>query len=239
MFRYAFLLLLLTAAVFTAPQALAQEDDTYDPFSDYSEFDEASEEEADVNFFRNGRFLTVGFMVGQRGFTQYLNTLYSAAPSYGLYLSYFFDLRTAIQFGFNTGDHAFNLETSGGNKLTGNVSLTLLHCNLKYFFNTQNVTKGVANLNPYLIGGFSQVYRTYTLTGQDGFGRDATMGVDAGAGVEIPIMRRKAFFGFQGTFHSVNFKDENSPITLPDGTVTTATPKGDTFDFLAILGLNF
>ena len=31
-------------------------DDTYDPFADYSEFDEAQEEEADINFFRNGRF---------------------------------------------------------------------------------------------------------------------------------------------------------------------------------------
>ncbi len=32
-------------------------DDTYDPFADYSEFDEAQDEEADINFFRNGRFV--------------------------------------------------------------------------------------------------------------------------------------------------------------------------------------
>ena len=30
--------------------------DAYDPFVDYSEFEEVSEEEADINFFRNGRF---------------------------------------------------------------------------------------------------------------------------------------------------------------------------------------
>ena len=34
--------------------AQAEVDDSYDPFSDYSEFDEASDEEADINFFRHG-----------------------------------------------------------------------------------------------------------------------------------------------------------------------------------------
>ena len=35
------------------------DEESFDPFSDYSEFDESSDEEADINFFRNGRFLTV------------------------------------------------------------------------------------------------------------------------------------------------------------------------------------
>ena len=45
---------------------LAQTDpeEAYDPFTDYSEFDEASDEEADINFFRNGRFFTVGLAMG-------------------------------------------------------------------------------------------------------------------------------------------------------------------------------
>src|ERR1041385_294119 len=44
-------------------------DDSYDPFGDYSEFEEASDEEADLNFFRNGRFFTLGFQVGYQRFT--------------------------------------------------------------------------------------------------------------------------------------------------------------------------
>lgn len=214
-------------------------DDTYDPFSDYSEFDEASEEEADINFFRNGRFLTVGFLLGMRGFTENLNSLYSSGASYGLAMSYFFDLRMAVQFGFQTGDYAFQLQVPNQPTLNGNVSLTFMHINLKYYFNTQNVTRGLADLNPYLIGGFSQVYRTYTLAGIDGFGREGTMGIDAGIGIEVPLWRRRAYFGVQGTFHYINFRDENSPITLPNGTPTTAKPVGDSFDVLGILGLNF
>ena len=39
-----------------------EDDDSYDPFADYSEFEEDSQEEADIHFFRNGRFFTLGFI---------------------------------------------------------------------------------------------------------------------------------------------------------------------------------
>ncbi len=232
----------------TAPQkspyrllAQAEVDDSYDPFSDYSEFDEASDEEADIHFFRNGRFVSVGFALGMRGFTGQLNRLYGSGATYGLFLSYFFDLRLALELGFQTGDHAFQV-SNGTDRLAGNVSLTFIHMNLKYYFNTQNVTRGLADLNPYFLGGFSQVYRTYTIEGGDIPSREATVGVNGGLGIEIPILRRKAYFGAQATYRYVNFKDENSVITS-NQTGTTVNygvkPQGDSFDILAILGLSF
>ena len=39
-------------------------DDVYDPFADYSEFEENNQEEADINFFRNGRSFNVNFLFG-------------------------------------------------------------------------------------------------------------------------------------------------------------------------------
>lgn len=213
-------------------------DDAYDPFSDYSEFDEASDEESDINFFRNGRFFTVGFSLGMRGFTDELNRLYSSAPTYGIFISYFFDLRLALELGFQTGDHDFEVKTTT-ERMGGNVSLTFIHVNLKYYLNTQNVTRGLADLNPYVLGGFSQVYRTYSIEGSDLPSREATVGVNGGIGIEIPIMRRKAFIGAQATFHYVNFKDENAPITNTTGTTFDIKPKGDSFDAFGILGLSF
>lgn len=216
-------------------------DDSYDPFSDYSEFDEASDEEADINFFRNGRFFTVGFAVGMRGFTENLNHLYSSAPTFGLFVSYFFDLRLAMELGFQTGDHNFQITTSNpADRLAGNVSMTFIHVNLKYYLNTQNVTRGLADLNPYVLGGFSQVYRTYTIEGGDVPSREATVGVNGGAGIEIPLMRRKAFFGLQATYRYVNFRDENSDlVNTSTGTDYGVKPKGDSFDIVGILGLSF
>src|SRR5688572_13060827 len=83
-------------------------DSTFDPFSDYSEFEEGSEEEADVNFFHNGRFFTVGLAAGHASFTDVLGVLYKPNFTYGLFLSYFFDLRFAIQVSYLTADHAIN-----------------------------------------------------------------------------------------------------------------------------------
>ncbi|UYL08076.1 porin family protein [Bdellovibrio sp. SKB1291214] len=216
-------------------------DEAFDPFSDYSEFDEDSDEEADVNFFRNGRFFTVGLAGGYRGFTGNFADQYSAAPSFGLFLSYFFDLRLALHLGFQTGDHAVKFSTlNAGNvtNYTGNVSMTSINFDLKYYLNTQNVTRGLADLNPYILGGLGQFYRTYTISGIDSYSRDSTMGFDVGAGVEIPLMRKKAYLGLQAAYHYVNFSDESKSYV--QGTEKLEKNlSGDLYDFLFILGMNF
>ncbi|MBX3018417.1 MAG: outer membrane beta-barrel protein [Bdellovibrionaceae bacterium] len=236
-FRALVLLLTLCLPVFSYAQYDGE--DAYDPFADYSEFDEASEEEADINFFRHGRFFTIGFGGGLRGFTENMAKVYSSNPTYGLFMSYFFDLRTAAQFGFLTGDHAFDL-SHPSERIAGNVSFTIISLDYKYFLTSQNVTRGLADLNPYVIGGLAQVYRTISITGDTGGGRDATMGLSLGGGIEIPIMRKKNFIGIQGVYRYFNFKDENKNVVLPQSQITTSTKvNGDSFDIVFLLGSNF
>ncbi|WP_413557062.1 outer membrane beta-barrel protein [Bdellovibrio sp. HCB209] len=223
--------------------AQSDPDEAFDPFSDYSEFDEDSDEEADVNFFRNGRFFTVGLAGGYRGFTGNFADQYSAAPSFGLFLSYFFDLRLALNLGFQTGDHAVKFSTidAGGNPVnnySGTVSMTSINFDLKYYLNTQNVTRGLADLNPYILGGLGQFYRTYTISGIDSYSRDSTMGFDVGAGVEIPLMRKKAYLGLQAAYHYVNFSDENKSY-VQGSEKLEKNLSGDLYDFTFILGMNF
>lgn len=241
-FAVLFLLILSAPKLSEAKPLLLAEnevDDSYDPFSDYSEFDEASDEEADINFFRHGRFLTMGFDFGMRGFTGELNKLYSSGPTYGLFLAYFMDMRSALELGFNTGDHKFALTSPNGN-LNGNVSMTFINLNYKYYFNTQNLTRGMGALNPYILGGFAQVFRTYTLEGADNFSRESTTGLNAGLGFEVPIMRKKAFIGAQAIYRYVNFRDENSTLKNPTAGIDYGVkPSGDTFDITAIVGLSF
>lgn len=218
--------------------AQSDPDEAYDPFIDYSEFDEASDEEADINFFKHGRFFTVGLAAGQRYFTGNFSSIYQAAPNFGVLLTYFFDFRFALTFGFLTGDHGVSFKTNT-TTYTGNVSLTLLNFDLKYYLNTQNITRGLADLNPYILGGFSQFYRTYTITGTEGFARDATMGVDAGLGLEVPLMNKKAYLGIQGTYHYVNFADENKDLINQGSERLEQKLSGDLYDLLLILGVNF
>src|SRR5690606_18407978 len=124
-----------------------------DPFADFSEFEDSAEEEADINFFQNGRFFTLGFIGGYRRWTGTYADIFDPGTSFGLFISYFFDLRFALQVSFQNSDHAFTIEDPS-NPSPGNLSRTALGIDLKYYLNTQNVTRGLANLNPYLFGGF-------------------------------------------------------------------------------------
>ncbi len=218
---------------------LAQSDDSYDPFADYSEFDEAVDEEEDLNFFRNGRLLTLGFIGGYRGWTQTLNKIYAGNVSFGLFICYFFDLRFALQFGFLTSDHLMTISGPGFETIRGNVNMTDITANLKYYFNTQNVTRGLADLNPYVIGGFSQVYRTISVSNEAAYGKDAAFGFNIGAGLEIPMMRNKLFFGAQAVYQYLMFTDENKIITDKNSTPTGVAAAGDSFMVLGVLGVNF
>jgi Outer membrane protein beta-barrel domain len=221
-------------------QAEGGGDDSYDPFADYSEFEESQDEEEDINFFRNGRLLTVGFIGGYRGWTGKLGSLYTGNPAFGLFMSYFFDLRFALQFAYLTSDHTITINDPNFQAAQGNVSLSDISFNLKYYFNTQNVTRGLADLNPYVIGGFSQIYRTQTVSGYPEFAKDSAFAVNMGVGLEIPMMRNKMYFGGQLMYQYIAFADENKFIEAPNGGGTTSLqPSGDAYMALAILGVNF
>ncbi len=217
-----------------------ESDDTYDPFADFSEFEDSQEEEADINFFRHGRFFTLGFIGGYRDFTNTLGDLYEGSPTYGVFLSYFFDLRFALQVSYLTGSHALSFKApNSGTTVRGDVAISNLGVSLKYYINTQNVTKGLGQFNPYVIGGFSQVYRTATVRGQEAFSKDTATAFEIGGGIELPLLRNKMYFGSQLTYSLVNFKDENSEIILAGNTQTGIYPAGDMYTLLFILGVNF
>lgn len=214
-------------------------DSNFDPFSDYAEFEEGSDEEADVNFFHNGRFFSVGILVGYESFTDILGKIYKPNLTYGIYVTYFFDLRTAIQAVYATGDHALTItDSKTATSVTGKTSLQRFEFDFKYYLNTQNVTRGLAALNPYLVGGLSNYFRTFTINGSAGFVRDTTFGFQGGLGIEVPISRNKIYIGAQGMYHYINFPDESSQISF-NGSPTGVSPTGDLFTIVGLMGINF
>lgn len=216
-----------------------EEGDVYDPFIDYSEFEEAGEEEADVNFFRNGRLFTAGLAIGQRSFTEGMSEIFADDMIYGIYLSYFFDLRMALQFSYLTGNHAFKVVPTTGAAVIGEVKMSHIGVDMKYYFNTQNVTKGLAAFNPYLLAGFSSVSRESNRVGQTEFGVEKAFAFDAAAGVEFPLgARNDMYLGLQGMFQLVNFKNESTQLKA-NGADTGKYANGDLITLTAILGLNF
>lgn len=216
-----------------------QGDDVYDPFADYSEFEENNQEEADIHFFKNGRFFNAAFLVGGRMFTNSMATSMDSSFSPGIYLAYFFNLRFALQFSYTFSEHRLNISGPGFQPITGNVSYSSVAFDLKYYFNTQNVTRGLADLNPYILGGFSQNYRTFAIADQTQIGKDDAAGFDFGAGIEIPIARNQMYVGAQVVYTYVNFPTENREWQDGFGTQTGVFLNGDVLNFHAILGINF
>ncbi len=237
-----FLFVMLIFCTFATPYhgfAQSENEDSFDPFADYSEFDEASDEEADINFFRNGRLFTAGITLGQRSFTSNMQSIYSTGSNLGVYLSYFFDFNLALAMGYTTSDHSVKIITTTPQTYTGNMALGELSFDMKYFLNSQNLIKGLANLNPYLVIGLSKLSRTYTLTDVEASISDSASAFDFGAGIELPLLRKKSYIGIQATYHSVSFADETKAY-FNDGTEKmTKTISGDPFDIKFILGLNF
>jgi hypothetical protein len=127
------------------------------------------------------------------------------------------------------------------------VSLSHFEFDLKYYLNTQNVTRGLASLNPYIIIGASEYNRAQDINGGNGEVDDSAFGAQGGVGIEIPIMHNSAFFGIQGTFNYIGFPNANTPIVLnqqgPNGTTTSTnlnmTPNGNAIELLCILGASF
>jgi len=216
--------------------------DAYDPFIDYSEFDEAAEEEADINFFRHGRFFTIGFTGGMRMMTGEWQQFFQNSMTFGVFLSYFFDLRFAFQLGYQTGSNhtvSYQIPNSSTPTITGSASISAISLSLKYYLNTQNVTRGLAILNPYLVGGVSQVSRKSFIDGATNFGEDKATGFDVGLGIELPLMRRKMYLGLQGTYQLVNFPDEGTNAVLDTNEPLGIKLAGDFMNASVILGVNF
>jgi hypothetical protein len=228
----------LTKPELASEYAQFDADDSYDPFADYSEFDEAQEEEEDINFFRNGRFLTLGLMVGYRGFTGTLGNLYTGNFDYGIALTYFFDLRFAMQVGYTTSSHSFSF-TTGGEPFGGSITIQDIQLALKYYVNTQNVTKGLGQFNPYILVGLSEMIQTTNVASTSMYGTDNATGFDLGCGIEMPMMRNKMFWGAQAMFQMVAWPYANSQLQTTNNKDTGIYPNGDTYTVTGLIGVNF
>jgi hypothetical protein len=218
------------------PSNIEEGDESYDPFADYSEFEHETGEEEDINFFRNGRMVNIGMYGGYQMHTGNLGQKVGNGLKYGIFVTYFFDLRFAMQFSYLTGNYPALFQ--GQTKyLDGNANFTSTSFSVKYYFNTQNVTRGLADLNPYSIFGFSNNYKTLNFQGVTGHTKEGALGFDAGMGMEIPMMRRKMYFGMQFTYHHVNFKDANVAFVYDNENY--GYQDGNILDIMGLVGINF
>ena len=101
--------------------------------------------------------LNVGLFLGGHFFTQVMWDLYKPGLGGGLYLSFFMNMRVALEAEYFLSSHTVSIpiiSTSNNERdFVGSLRTNVWAGNIKYYLNTQNVTKGLAAINPYTFIG--------------------------------------------------------------------------------------
>ncbi len=199
-----------------------EEDDfSSTPFTEYGEFNEESDEEADTKFFQHGRFFGVSIGAGYEGVTGNRGLLWEGGyPLIDLKVHYWFDFNLAMALNIYIASHSFETSAKNGT----HVDVNMLHFGLdfKYYFDTKNLSAAVSFANPYLQAGGGAYSKTQSSQIPDNPDSDTGLGVCFGAGLEFAIVPKKTYFEVEARYHMVKFKDTSTalfaeePNNLPD-----------------------
>ena len=221
-----------------------QEMDAYDPFTDYSEFENPEDEAKDIRFFKKGRFLSIGIYGGMRFFTGTMSRhLDYRVPNFGFFFSYFFNLTSAFQFSSLFSSHPFTLEHQGVPPIQGNFDHYSYSLDFKYYLDKEKLIPFIAFFNPHIILGFTVTRRAAFLFESTGRADRLINGYGFRSGLGLEMNFSKRFYtGVYGDFNYTTFPDEAESVKLSSGGQKVDTGiflNGDMFHALIIFGVNF
>lgn len=188
-------------------QGEAQESQYQNPFADYVPFEDEYDVDEDERFMYFGRFFAVGLGTGAQTFGGNIGKLYNTSlPTFHFNLLYFFDFRFAGQLHFSSASHAFSASPNGF------VEVTLLQiaADLKYYFDTKDLSATVTAANPYIIAGVGNTFRSQIFQDFGTTEKDTALTLSAGLGVEFALKPRKISLGAEFRIHQLFFKDRFS-----------------------------
>lgn len=191
------------------------------PFSDFVPFEDEYDVDEDERFMYFGRFFAISLGTGMHTFGGNIGKLYNTAlPVLDFRLIYFFDFRFAGEIGISSASHAFNAEPNG----PVSVSLLRVNADLKYYFDTKNMGAAITAVNPYVIAGISQTFRTQAFENFNRVDKDNALAASGGLGIEFALKPRKTSLGFEARYHQFFFEDRYSQEYLPSGIADLTGP---------------
>ena len=183
-----------------------EEDYSSTPFTNYGEFNENQDEEADSKFFQYGRFFGVSLGLGAQIVDGNRGALWQGGfPMVDFKLHYWFDFQMALDLGFFTAQQFYDTAVKG----LGHVDVNMVHVgvDVKYYFPTKNLSSALSFANPYLIAGAGSYSKTENSQAQATQDPDTSIGVCLGIGLEFVMNPRKSYFELEAKGHLAVFKD--------------------------------
>ncbi|MEK6579781.1 MAG: outer membrane beta-barrel protein [Bdellovibrionota bacterium] len=208
LFLAALALLLKTTPTFASDKA-----DEYGatPFTEYGDFQDQEDEESDTRFFQYGRFFGVSLGLGFEGIDGNRGRLWQGGfPVVDFKVHYWFDFSWALDLGVTFASHFF--ETSAGNGGHTDVSLIRVGVNLKYYFDTKNVSAPISFANPFLSIGGGNYTKNQTSSSSGTPDSESGLGFSGGGGLEFAIRPKKSYFQVEGKMHFIQFLDTSTNI---------------------------
>ena len=191
------------------------------PFSDYTPFEDEYDVEEDERFMYFGNYFGVGLGSGVHNFGGNIGRLYNTAlPVFNFFLLYFFDFRFAGQLLFNSASHAFNTREFG---LT-EINLLRLQVDIKYYLNIRNLSAQITSMNPYIIAGVGNTFRTSVFRSLGTTARDSAINISMGGGLEFAVKPRSVSFSTEFRYYQVFFSDRYSSQFSVSGIPDTTGP---------------
>ena len=204
-----------------SPDDLGNDDILSGPYSEYGEFDTAEDEAEDEKFFQYGRFFGVGLAVGDTTATGNAGKLYQGGfPSVAFRIDYWFDFQFALRIEVENSKHNYNFQPDGPTDV--NLFRTLIQ--VKYYFDTRDLSAPITFIGPHLIlgGGFYQRTDNVGSGSADASTANSvqqqnSFGFNFGAGLELTLKPKKTYLQLEATVHMVSFGDDFDPKFAPVG----------------------
>jgi len=206
-FLMSILLFDATARAETKPKGPPIEEEVDDtPYTRYGEFNDEQAEADATRFFQYGRLFGLALGMGFEGATGNRGALWQGGfPCVDLKVQYWFDFNFALALGIQTTPHRFATVAPTNDRTS--VTLTRLGIDLKYYFNTRDLSAPISFANPYVLVGFGTYTKAQASIQNAITDTDSHVGFAAGGGLEFVIAPRKTYFYFESKIHAATFKD--------------------------------
>lgn len=187
------------------------EDYSETPFTAYGEFNETRDEDADTKFFQYGRFFGVSLGLGYQFISGNRGALWQGGfPTIDFKVHYWFDFNFALDLDLTSSSHYFDTTVQGMGHVDANLFRTGI--DLKYYFDTRDMSAPISFANPYVLIGIANFIKTQTSIIQNTVDRDSALGFAMGAGLEFAISPHKTYFELEGKVNFVTFHDTYTTI---------------------------
>ncbi len=196
------------------PNPETKEDERFQgtPYTEYGEFNEEEEENQSTLFFQYGRFFGVSLGFGLSGATGNRGLVYQGGfPTVDLRVHYWFDFNFALNLQLTNATFNYDNSSGGaGSSGTTDVNIFYLGLDLKYYFNTKDLSAALTFASPYLALGVGQFTKTEGAIDDPEPDTDQKIGFNVGAGLEFLLSPRTSFFYVEFKMQLVSFADRFS-----------------------------